>query len=70
MIGMLFYGETKDSRQILFRGLILVAAKGLKLTPPSFFLNFSTIKKNPQQQKCQAPSKNGWCLALVLLARI
>lgn len=32
IIGMLFYGEAKDWRRILFIALILVAVVGLKLT--------------------------------------
>jgi paired small multidrug resistance pump len=32
IIGMLFYGEAKDWRRILFIGLIIVAVMGLKLT--------------------------------------
>lgn len=32
IIGMLFYGEPKDWKRILFIGIILVAVVGLKLT--------------------------------------
>lgn len=32
IIGMLFYGESKDWRRILFIGMILVAVVGLKMT--------------------------------------
>ncbi|TKH05144.1 multidrug efflux SMR transporter [Peribacillus simplex] len=32
IIGMLFYGESKDWKRILFIGAILVAVVGLKLT--------------------------------------
>ncbi|MED4226549.1 multidrug efflux SMR transporter [Neobacillus cucumis] len=32
IIGMLFYGESKDWRRILFIGMILVAVVGLKIT--------------------------------------
>lgn len=32
VIGMMFYGEAKDWRRILFIGLIIVAVIGLKLT--------------------------------------
>ncbi|MEC0275312.1 DMT family transporter [Peribacillus frigoritolerans] len=32
IIGMLFYGESKDCKRILFIGAILVAVVGLKLT--------------------------------------
>jgi paired small multidrug resistance pump len=32
IIGMLFYGEAKDWRRILFIGMILVAVVGLKIT--------------------------------------
>lgn len=32
LVGMLFYGEAKDWRRILFIGLIIVAVIGLKMT--------------------------------------
>ncbi|QCJ44176.1 multidrug efflux SMR transporter [Bacillus sp. S3] len=32
MVGMLFYGESKDWKRILFIGMILAAVMGLKLT--------------------------------------
>ncbi|WNS78720.1 multidrug efflux SMR transporter [Domibacillus sp. DTU_2020_1001157_1_SI_ALB_TIR_016] len=32
IIGMLFYGEAKDWRRILFIGLIVIAVVGLKMT--------------------------------------
>ncbi len=32
IVGMLFYGEAKDWRRILFIGMIIVAVMGLKLT--------------------------------------